>query len=72
MFAAFVFFFNHLAEGNGAAHRLVQCVPVAHQTVFGQGLPATDDFGGIIYFQFVVAVGEQVLNAALDMAFFNG
>ena len=72
VFFAFVVFFDDLAEGDCAAHRFVQRTFFAAQAVFGQGFPAADDFGGVIYFEFVVTIGEQVLQAAVDVRFFDG
>ena len=68
MSAAFVFFLNHLAEGNGSAHGVVQCTFFATQTVFRQGFPTADDFGGIVYFQFAARIiAQQFLQSAFDM-----
>ena len=66
-----VFFFNHLTEGNGATHRHVQCTVFTRQAIFGKRLPAAHDFCGIIDFQFIVAISQQMLDAPLDMAFFD-
>ena len=68
MSAAFVFFLNHLTEGDGSAHGVVQCAFFATQTIFRQGFPTTDDFGSIVYFQFAARIiAQQFLQSALDM-----
>ena len=71
MFLTAVFFFNHLAKGNSAAHWSIQCTVFTRQAIFGKRLPAANDFGGIIDFQFIVAISQQMLDAPLNMAFFD-
>ncbi|MNC28925.1 hypothetical protein D3C75_771550 [compost metagenome] len=72
MFASFIVRRDDLAEGDSSFHRLIVTDQVISQTLFGQGLPATDNLGGIIDLELVVFVLQQLLEAAADGTLFDG
>ena len=69
---AALFVLDDLAEGHGTLHGLAIAHQVVVQPLLGQGFPAANYLGGIVHAQLVVLAFEQVLNAAADVAFFNG
>lgn len=65
--------FDDLTEGDGAAHGIgVGRLFGLDGLVFGEGLPATDDLGGIIHAETVVFVFQEILQAAADMGLVHG
>lgn len=58
---------DDLAEGDGAAHGAAGVFDAAADAVFAEGLPAADDAGGVVDFELVVVVFEEVLEAVADV-----
>ncbi len=63
--------FDHLAERDRPLHRLGCVAAILRNAEFGQGLPAADDLGRVIHAQAVVLIGEQRLQAAVDVGFLH-
>ena len=65
--------FDHLAERDGAFHRVGVGVwaggggEIGGNTLFAECFPAADDAGGVIHFKLVVFILEQVLESFADV-----
>ena len=63
---------NDLTEGDGALHRVRVLGEVAGEPLFAEGFPAADDAGGVVHFELVVVVFEEVGEALADDVFGDG